>query len=176
MTGHLPIPGSGSRTGAADVAPSRQLLRSSDGQEYRAELEGDAVAVGGTCVRVQHQADGSLRVDAGRAQRAWAVAAGDVRWVFIDGQVFVFETDRPASRRRRSAASHGSLTAPMPATVRKIVVSPGAAVRQGDVLIVLEAMKMELPVRAPGDGTVAIIKCGEGDLVQAGQELIELEP
>jgi len=158
------------------MAPSRQLLRGPDGQEYRAESEGEAVAVDGTAVRVRQQADGSLRVDAGRAQRAWAVAAGDARWVFVDGQVFVFETDRPAGRRRRAAASHGSLTAPMPATVRKIVVSPGGAVRQGEVLIVLEAMKMELPVRAPGDGTVASIKCGEGDLVQAGQELIELEP
>ena len=158
------------------MAPSRQLLRSSDGHEYRAGVEGDAVAVDGTAVRVHHQADGSLRVDAGRVQRAWAVAAGDVRWVFIDGQVFVFDADRPSGRRRRSAAAHGSLTAPMPATVRKVLVSPGATVRHGDVLIVLEAMKMELPVRAPADGTVATLKCAEGDLVQAGQELIELEP
>ena len=64
----------------------------------------------------------------------------------------------------------------MPATVRQVVVSPGARVQQGDVLLVLEAMKMELPVRAPGDGTVAAVNCREGELVQAGQELIELEP
>ena len=156
------------------MAPSPQLLRGSDGQEYRTGLEGDAVAVDGTAVRVQQQADGSLRVDAGRAQRAWAVAAGDARWVFVDGQVFVFETDRPAGRRRRAAASHGSLTAPMPATVRKIVVSPGAAVRQGDVLIVLEAMKMELPVRAPADGRVTAVHCEAGQLVQPDTSLIEL--
>ena len=64
----------------------------------------------------------------------------------------------------------------MPATVRQVVVSPGARVQQGDVLLVLEAMKMELPIRAPGDGTVAAVKCRQGELVQAGQELIELEP
>ena len=55
-------------------------------------------------------------------------------------------------------------------------MNPGTRVQHGDVLLVLEAMKMELPVRAPGDGTVAAVKCRPGELVQAGQELIELEP
>jgi biotin carboxyl carrier protein len=44
------------------------------------------------------------------------------------------------------------------------------------VLIVLEAMKMELPVRAPTDGTIARVNCREGELVQPGQELAELQP
>ena len=64
----------------------------------------------------------------------------------------------------------------MPATVRRIEVKPGQAVRRGDVLIVLEAMKMELPVRATADGTVARLNCREGELVQPGQELAELQP
>jgi biotin carboxyl carrier protein len=64
----------------------------------------------------------------------------------------------------------------MPATVRRIEVKPGQAVRRGDVLIVLEAMKMELPVRAPADGTIARVNCREGELVQPGQELAELQP
>jgi biotin carboxyl carrier protein len=64
----------------------------------------------------------------------------------------------------------------MPATVRRIEAKPGQAVRRGDVLIVLEAMKMELPVRAPADGTIARVNCREGELVQPGQELAELQP
>ena len=84
-----------------------------------------------------------------------------------------FEVERPG-RRRASRARDGSLTAPMPATVRQINVAPGARVKRGDILIVLEAMKMELPVRAPGDGTVARGQLPRGELVQAGQELIEL--
>ena len=79
-------------------------------------------------------------------------------------------------RKGRSALATGSLTAPMPATVRRIEVKPGQPVRRGDVLIVLEAMKMELPVRATADGTVARINCREGELVPAGQELAELQP
>ena len=54
-------------------------------------------------------------------------------------------------------------------------VEPGAAVKKGDTLIVLEAMKMELPIRAPADGTVARVTCTEGQLVQPGVPLVELE-
>ena len=63
----------------------------------------------------------------------------------------------------------------MPATVVRVDAIPGAAVHRGDTLIVLEAMKMELPVRAPGDGTVKAVHCKPGDLVQPGVPLIEME-
>ena len=74
----------------------------------------------------------------------------------------------PVSTRRRSAAATGgALTAPMPATVIKVQVKPGDAVKKGDVVVVLEAMKMELPIRALGDASVAAVRCREGELVQA---------
>ena len=156
--------------------PDRSLrLRDSNGKEHRAEPTAGGVTVDGTHVDVEAQANGAVRVGSGSARLAWTAASGDTRWVFLDGEVFVFESGQPAARRRRASVSQGSLTAPMPATVRKVATTPGAKVKQGDVLLVLEAMKMELPVRAPGDGTVARVKCREGELVQAGQELIELE-
>jgi biotin carboxyl carrier protein len=77
------------------------------------------------------------------------------------------------TRRRTTAAAGGSLTAPMPATVVKIHVKPGDAVKKGETVLLLEAMKMELPIRAPGDGVVAAVRCREGDLVQADATLIE---
>jgi biotin carboxyl carrier protein len=101
------------------------------------------------------------------------VADGDARWVFLNGEVYEFEVQRPG--RRRSAALHGSLTSPMPATVRKVAVAVGASVKKGDTLLVLEAMKMELPVRAPSDGVVKLVSCAEGDLVQPGVPLVEIE-
>jgi geranyl-CoA carboxylase alpha subunit len=72
--------------------------------------------------------------------------------------------------------SHGPqrLTAPMPATVIKVLVSPGQQVRKGDTVVLLEAMKMELPVRALADGTVGAVNSREGDLVQPDQILVEL--
>ena len=53
--------------------------------------------------------------------------------------------------------------------------SPGDTVRRGDTLIILEAMKMELPVRALADGTVKAVHCKPGDLVQPGVALIVIE-
>jgi len=153
------------------------LLRDAFGGEHRVALTAEGVRVEGSLVRAEPQPNGAVRMDNGQAAHlAWTAISDDTRWVFIDGDVFVFDTGRPSARRWRASAAQGSLAAPMPATVRQVVVSPGARVQQGDVLLVLEAMKMELPVRAPGDGTVTAVKCRQGDLVQAGQELIELEP
>jgi 3-methylcrotonyl-CoA carboxylase alpha subunit len=63
----------------------------------------------------------------------------------------------------------------MPATVRRLLVAPGDRVKAGDSLLILEAMKMELPVRAPAAGTVRAILCREGDLVQPGVALVTIE-
>jgi biotin carboxyl carrier protein len=67
-----------------------------------------------------------------------------------------------------------SITAPMPATVLKVLVEPGASVKKGDTLVILEAMKMELPLRASGTGTVAAVHCRAGELVPPDAVLIEL--
>jgi 3-methylcrotonyl-CoA carboxylase alpha subunit len=62
----------------------------------------------------------------------------------------------------------------MPATVLKILVQPGAAVDRGETLIILEAMKMELPLRAPEAGIVEAVHCRVGELVQPEAILVEL--
>ena len=80
----------------------------------------------------------------------------------------------PAARSRRSVSTAGqALVAPMPATVINVQVKTGDAVKKGDVVIVLEAMKMELPLRALGDGVVSAVRCREGELVQADATLVE---
>jgi 3-methylcrotonyl-CoA carboxylase alpha subunit len=79
----------------------------------------------------------------------------------------------PASARRTATSAAAALIAPMPATVIRVKVKPGDPVRKGDVLIVLEAMKMELPLRALGDGVVSAVRCREGELVQADATLVE---
>jgi 3-methylcrotonyl-CoA carboxylase alpha subunit len=154
------------------------LLRDAAGTEHRVDAAPDGLRIEGSHLRAEMQPGGAIRLEDGDGllHIAWAAVSGDTRWVFVDGEVFVFESGRPSTRRRRASTAQGSLTAPMPATVRQVVVSPGARVQQGEVLLVLEAMKMELPVRAPGNGTVTAVKCRQGELVQAGQELIELEP
>jgi biotin carboxyl carrier protein len=68
----------------------------------------------------------------------------------------------------------GALGAPMPGTVIAVAVAVGQQVQAGDLLLTLEAMKMELPIRAPRDGVVSAIRCAPGDLVQPGPPLVEL--
>ena len=65
--------------------------------------------------------------------------------------------------------------APMPATVVAINTAAGQSVNAGDTLIVLEAMKMELPIRSPRSGTVKAVLCAKGEMVQPGVNLIEIE-
>jgi biotin carboxyl carrier protein len=109
--------------------------------------------------------------------RHWIVAVAGppaARWVWIDGRVEVLDVSDGADRgrTRRRSASH-ELTAPMPATVTRVVIAPNTPVKAGDVLLMLEAMKMELAVRAPQDGTVGAIHCKAGDLVQPGVPLLD---
>ena len=77
--------------------------------------------------------------------------------------------------QRTGSRRDGSLAAPMPATVLRIQTAPGQTVKRGDTLLILEAMKMELPVRAPSDGVVKAVRCSEGELVQSGIPLIEMQ-
>ena len=108
--------------------------------------------------------------------RAYAVNDRTRMWVFIDGRTYVIETeDRDASPGGRATDTQLALSAPMPATVIAVNVAPGQEVAEGDVLVLLEAMKMELPIKAPHAGRVKSIACREGELVPAGVPLLELE-
>ena len=95
-------------------------------------------------------------------------------WVFSEGEVFEFARtqDGPTTHRLDESPS---LSSPMPATVRQVHVSSGQEVRVGDTLILLEAMKMEMPLKAPRDGVVESVACQEGDLVTPGTPLVVLE-
>jgi biotin carboxyl carrier protein len=97
-------------------------------------------------------------------------------WVFIDGRTYVVETEDPdAPARVRTTDEALALSAPMPATVMAINVAPGQEVAEGDLLIMLEAMKMELPIKAPRAGRVKSIAVREGELVQPGIPLLAFE-
>ena len=128
-------------------------------------------------VTVTPLSNGAYRVtDGTRSRIAYAAGPADARWVFIDGRVYVIDAaPRGMPRRKKRSDDHGALAAPMPATVVTVNVEPGQRVAKGDVLIMLEAMKMELPVKAPRDATVKAIACRQGELVQPGIPLLELE-
>ena len=124
--------------------------------------------------RVVSLGNGVFRVGTESLRTAWGTVAGDARWVFLDGCVYVIESGHGGARLKRRTHG-GSLTAPMPATVRSINVAAGDTVKAGDALIVLEAMKMELVIRAPTSGVVKSLQCQLGELVQPGVPLLTIE-
>lgn len=112
----------------------------------------------------------------GSRRIAYAVGDRNRVWVFLDGRTYVIEPEtRDASDRVHVTDDQVALSAPMPATVLAIKVAPGQAVAAGDLLVLLEAMKMEMPIAAPRAGRVKSIACREGELVQPGVPLLELE-
>ncbi len=118
---------------------------------------------------------GMYRVTDGERQRiAYAAGPVEARWVFLDGRSYLVDLSAGPGRPRSGRQDADVLSAPMPATVVAINVAPGQRVAAGDVLIMLEAMKMELPIRAPREATVIAIGCRAGDLVQPGVSLLEL--
>lgn len=82
----------------------------------------------------------------------------------------------PAAKPAAPAGAAGSVVvkAPMPGTVVNVVVSAGQAVKAGDDLVFIEAMKMETPVKAPQDGTVATVEVAKGESVDSGKVLVTL--
>jgi 3-methylcrotonyl-CoA carboxylase alpha subunit len=81
-----------------------------------------------------------------------------------------------AAHEHGATEASGSVLAPMPGTVIKVLAREGAEVRAREPLVVLEAMKMETPLLAPYDGTVRAVHVAEGDRVAGGALLVELEP
>jgi acetyl/propionyl-CoA carboxylase alpha subunit len=119
---------------------------------------------------------GRYRVSQGTRQwLVYGVAIRDERWVFCDGRVYVIDVAPPSRKKARHGHDEAALASPMPATVVMINVQPGQQVLKGDLLVMLEAMKMELPIKAPRDGRVTTVGCKPGELVQPGIPLLELE-
>lgn len=82
----------------------------------------------------------------------------------------------PAPKAAPAPLGAGSVKveSPMPGTILDIKTAAGSAVKKGDVLCILEAMKMENDIVAPADGTVASVNVNKGDSVEAGQLIVTL--
>jgi 3-methylcrotonyl-CoA carboxylase alpha subunit len=157
--------------------PSRVRVIVGDA-EWLAEVSGRQVRL----VDVEHPFDispaddGRFVVDGAEvAFTLTAAAAGRSIWIGSGGHVLEVEVHPASGAGHGRARDHDLLGPPMPATVVRIAVRPGDVVHAGDVLIALEAMKMELPIRAPRDGVIRAVHCREGEMVQSGTILVELD-
>lgn len=79
-----------------------------------------------------------------------------------------------AAAPKSGSAAAGAVTAPMPGNIVGVKVKPGDQVKAGQVVVVLEAMKMENEITAPVDGTVKEVAVKEGQTVQSGEPMVVL--
>ena len=152
------------------------VRRGDDEHRVTVSPSGEVRVDDAAAMTVDAEGHGAFRVREGeRSRRVFVAALGGLRQVFVDGEVYEFAVEDGAAPRARGARhALDAISAPMPAKVTVILVEPGQQVGKGDVLLKLEAMKMELPVRAPHPGTVKAVLCRAGELVQPGVALVEL--
>ena len=157
------------------------------GREIEVEVDGDRVTVEGstrtaTLRAVPGTPSRQLLIEgypsaltmrsAGRGQ--WSVELGGDRWdvEVVDERTRHIRSLTAGAERRRGPVI---LRAPMPGLVVRVLVEPGQEVASGAGLVVLEAMKMENELKAPGAGKVGAIRAEAGQAVEKGQVLVEFE-
>jgi len=156
------------RCGAEEWAVSARR----DGGGWQLGLGGRLLAA-----EAERAADGRLAVSLDGARRPVRVLEhGAVLAVFAGGESWMIEEVDPLMPPPGADAVAGRLTAPMPGRVVQLLVAAGDHVRQGQPMMVVEAMKMEHTIAAPRDGTIASVHYAPGDLVEEGAEVIALMP
>ena len=152
----------------------KKVRASRQGREIEVEIDGatavfQLIAQSETVILLERTlADGT------REQwRLLGHKSGEKRTVWVNGRTHHYERLLP--RGGKSADGNATLAAAIPAVVADILVNVGDTVAAGDKLILLESMKMIIPIQAPHNGIVTALNCVKGDSVQAGVQLITLD-
>ena len=132
-----------------------------DGRHVEADVRRDGIRFD---VRI---GDRATRCDVARGRRGV--------WVSCEGRTWLLEEERPEAQAK-GAPSADEIRAPMTGRVVQVTAGKGASVKEGDLLVTIEAMKMEFKVTAPEDGVVEEIRCAAGERVELGDLLVVLEP
>jgi len=138
--------------------------------------------------RLHHQQHGAAHVEGARwegdalgfrldgaACRARVLREGDALFVILDGETHELRHRDPRAPSGAAEGAGGRVIAPMPGRVLQVLVAPGDHVARGAVLLVMEAMKVQMRITAPAEGIVTAIRCAVGELVEDGAELVTIE-
>lgn len=155
-----------------------QFILTVDGVPYSIEIKGRQITVNGYTMALETD-DDAIKID-GLAHAVELMGSQAI----VNGIGYNFEVEWPSdepegpprmTRRAESPAAEGAVTAIMPGKIVRVVVQEGEAVHAGQVVAILEAMKMENELSAPRDGVVKRILIAPGSNVEQGQPLVEVE-
>lgn len=151
----------------------KELAVTRQGNGLTVHVDGEA-----TEMTLIHQAGGYVVLAYGvdgvrRVLRAATAPAGKKQQVWVNGKLATYEEVQ--AHGAAADEDGGSLSASIPAVVADVLVAVGDRVAAGDKLILLESMKMILPIVAPHEGVVEAIHCVKGEAVQPGIPLLVLE-
>ncbi|WP_043836730.1 acetyl/propionyl/methylcrotonyl-CoA carboxylase subunit alpha [Muricoccus aerilatus] len=154
-----------------DEGATRTLRAHPHAGGFRLDLSDGPVEVEG-----REEADGTiaLRID-GDATRPRVLRRGDRITVFLNGGAHALRYVDPRLPAGGEGPAAGRILAPMPGKVLEVLVQPGQDLPRGAVLLVLEAMKVQMRITAPASGRVSAVLCQVGDLVEDGMELVKME-
>ena len=147
-------------------------------QEINATRQGDQLTltkVDGEIITAEIVQNGNGKITLNLDGRLLQLAGhkdGDNRQIWANGRTLTYQ--RIDETAGAASTDPGSLSASIPAVVSEVLVSVGDIVNAGDRLILLESMKMIIPIVAPVDGTVTDLMCAAGDSVAPGVPLVIL--
>ena len=149
-----------------DISIDRQ------GEIYRATLDGQIFDL-----RILDSQPGQLDLMfAGRPLTLYWANDGDRKWVSLDGCTHLLEKpDTQRAARLGDQPTSNQVRSPMPAQVQEIRVSNGEKVEKGQIILLLEAMKMEIRIQAPYSGRIKQLLVGLGETVNRDQPLAEMD-
>lgn len=126
-------------------------------------------------VTAEEQKQGYLKIKLGDRLLKSIITEGDKeKFVFVDGDVFKIKRIE-LTGRKKATKKEGDLSSPISGTVVNVKLKKGDKVKKNDVILVIEAMKMEYLIRAPYNGTVEKINFKEKEQIEIGQVTAEIK-
>jgi 3-methylcrotonyl-CoA carboxylase alpha subunit len=127
-------------------------------------------------VKAEEIKPGQIKIKIGdRIIKAVITEGKKEKFVFVEGNVYKVKTVELTATRKRKKKQEGDLNSPISGKVVNVKVNKGTKVKKGDVLMVIEAMKMEYLIRAPFAGKIKKVNFKEKDQIEIGQETVVIE-
>lgn len=127
-------------------------------------------------VKAEEIKPGQLKIKIGDRVVKSVITEGEKeKYVFVDGDVFKVIPVELTGKKETKKKEEGDLSSPISGKVVNVKIKSGDTVKKGDVLIVIEAMKMEYLIRTPFDGKVKKVNFKEKDQIEIGQNTVDIE-